>query len=155
MRARTGNVAAIFIAPAAQTPMQQVWEVMALKGLGLDGDRYAAGAGSYNKGKAGNRQVTLINARFFSDSGFDYSESRRNIVVRDIDLIWLIGKEFRVGAALLGGMKYCDPCEIPSVLAGKARIFEDVFLEGGGLVAEVLESGWIKANDPILAPGRK
>lgn len=148
-----GKVNAIYIAPAAGEKMQLVQEVEAVAGAGLKGDRYCTGVGSYNKGAMGKRQVTLINELFFQNSGFAWSESRRNIITRDVELMWLIGREFQVGVAKLRGVKYCDPCEVPTNLSGKrGRSFEKEFFDRGGLVAEILVGGIIKWGDEIIPP---
>ena len=147
-----GKVAAIFISPVAGDPMQSVVEVEALAGKGLKGDRYATGEGSFNKGSQGKRQVTLINGIFFENSGFEYAESRRNIVTLGVELMWLIGREFQVGEATFRGIKYCDPCLRPTKLSGKDISFKEAFFDRGGLVAEVITGGIIKAGDPIIPP---
>ena len=147
-----GKVAAIFISPVAGDPMQSVVEVEALAGKGLKGDRYATGEGSFNKGAQGKRQVTLINGIFFENSGFEYAESRRNIVTLGVELMWLIGREFQVGEATFRGIKYCDPCLRPTKLSGKDISFKEAFFDRGGLVAEVITGGIIKAGDPIIPP---
>lgn len=148
------KVVAICICPIAGEPMQRVMEVEAIAGQGLKGDRYCTGEGSFNKGAQGRRQVTLINSIFFQDSGFDYDESRRNIVVKNVELMWLIGREFQIGTAKMRGVKYCDPCERPSKLTGKEKSFKETFFDRGGLVAEVIESGIIKAGDDIILPSK-
>src|SRR6185436_8169620 len=101
-----GKVVAICIGPSAGASMISLPEVQAIAGEGLEGDRYARGEGSFNKGKKGNRQVTLINGKFFKGSSFSYIDCRRNLVTLDIELMWLLGKEFRVGNAVLRGVKY-------------------------------------------------
>ena len=65
--------------------------------------------GHVDDAAAGRRQVTLINERYVIGSGFMFHETRRNIVTRDTELMYLIGKEFMIGAALMRGVKYCDP----------------------------------------------
>ena len=147
-----GTVVAICISPAAGQPMQQVQEVEAIAGQGLKGDRYATGEGSFNKGKQGNRQVTLINGIFFEGSGFEFTDSRRNIVTVGVELSWLIGREFQIGTARFRGVKYCDPCNRPSKLSGKERSFKEAFFDRGGIIAEILEGGLIKAGDPVIPP---
>ena len=123
-----------------------------MAGAGLIGDRYSTGEGSYNKDKIGKRQVTLMNARFFVGSGFEFPESRRNILIENIDLMRLIGEEFRIGGVLMKGVRYCTPCAKPGRLSGNSLIFRDVFLDAGGLLADVLEGGIIKVGDPISSP---
>ena len=147
-----GRVAAIFICSAAGEPMQEVKEVWAITSQGLEGDRYATGDGSFNRGKPGKRQVTLINARFFEGSGFELAESRRNIVTRDVELMSLIGNDFQIGTAWFRGVKYCDPCTRPNTLSGNRRIFKEVFQDCGGLIAEVIKDGVIKTDDEIVPP---
>ena len=95
----SGNVVAIFIAPIAGGKMEEVEIAEAIAGAGLAGDRYSTGEGSFNRKRPGRRQVTLINSIFFQDSGFEYAESRRNIVTQGVELMWLIGREFQIGKA--------------------------------------------------------
>lgn len=146
-----GIVLAICIGPTAKEPMQAMEVVKAVAGLGLSGDRYCTGEGSFNKGKPGRRQVTLINGIFFEGSGFQYADSRRNIVTLGIELMWLIGREFRVGEATFRGLGYCDPCDRPSKLSGHGN-FREEFHDRGGLVAEILVGGLIRVGDQIIPP---
>lgn len=148
------KVISIFICPAAGEPMQRVQSVRAIAGAGLEGDRYALGAGSFNKREEnrGKRQVTLINARFFERSTFKPIESRRNILVANMEIMWVIGREFQVGAARFRGVKYCDPCDRISRLANKRASFKEEFEDCGGLIAEVLGDGIITASDLIILP---
>lgn len=147
-----GTVVALCICPAAGQPMQAVQEVEAVVGAGLKGDRYSTGEGSFNKGHQGRRQVTLINALFFEGTDFQYLDSRRNIVTSGVELMWLIDREFQIGTARFRGVKYCDPCNRPSTLAGKERSFKEVFFDRGGLIAEVVEGGIIKVGDEVIPP---
>lgn len=147
-----GKIIAICISPAAGEPMCEINNVEAIAGAGLAGDRYSSGQGSFNKDKKGSRQVTLINSIFFAGTDFNYAESRRNIIIEGVELMWLIGKEFQIGKARMRGIKYCDPCNRPSKLANKAQSFQKTFFDRGGLVAEILESGIIKVGDSIIPP---
>lgn len=147
-----GTVVAICICPAAGAAMQHLDEVEAIAGVGLLGDRYALGEGSFNKGSPGKRQVTLINGIFFPNSGFQYADARRNLVTLGVELMWLIGREFQVGEARLRGVKYCDPCLRPGKLAGRKESFKEAFHDRGGLVAEILQGGLIKVGSPVIPP---
>ncbi len=149
-----GTVVAICISPLAGGQMQEIEQVEALAGFGLKGDRYASGEGSFNSGNPGKRQVTLMNGIFFGESGFEYIDSRRNTITFGVELMWLIGREFEVGDALLRGVKYCDPCHRPTKLSGKTRSFQEAFFDRGGLVAEVIRGGLIRVDDPIIPPPR-
>ena len=149
-----GVVKAICTSRVAGEPMQEMPEALAIADQGLYGDRYATGDGSFNKGNQGNRQVTLMNAVFFGGSGFQFNESRRNLLVEGVELMWLIGREFQIGSACFRGIKYCDPCQRPSRLSGNAMRFQEVFLDRGGLIAEVIETGLIKVGDEVVPPPR-
>jgi len=147
-----GIVKAICIGSVAGGPMQEVSSAEAVAGQGLKGDRYSTGEGSFNKGKQGSRQVTLMNAIFFEGSGFEFKDSRRNLFVEGVELMWLIGREFQIGTARFRGVKYCDPCQRPSKLSGKAKSFQQTFFDRGGLLAEVTEGGVINIGDEVIPP---
>ena len=150
-----GMVKAICICPVAGEPMQPVTDVEAIIGQGLKGDRYSTGEGSFNKGRQGNRQVTLMNTIFFEGSGFEFKDSRRNLFVEGIELMWLIGREFQIGTARFRGVKYCDPCTRPNKLAGKEQSFKETFFDRGGIIAEIIESGLIKIGDQVIPPPKE
>lgn len=147
-----GKVVAISIARNAGEPLESITYARAIEGAGLEGDRYARGEGSFNKGRQGVRQVTLINAMFFAGTSFSFAESRRNIATEGVELMDLIGKEFDIGDARFRGVKYCDPCLRPSALAKKKQRFRDAFFDRGGLVAEVIRTGSIRLGDAIVPP---
>ncbi len=150
-----GIVKAICVGPVAGEPMQEILEVEAVVGQGLKGDRYSTGEGSFNKGQQGSRQVTMMNAIFFAGSGFEFKDSRRNIFIEGVELMWLIGREFQIGRARFRGVKYCDPCRRPSKLSGNSKSFQETFFDRGGLVAEVIVGGIIKTGDPVIPPPKE
>ncbi len=143
------EVVAIFIGPSKDSDMIQVKRVRTIANAGLEGDRYCAGKGSYSKDTIGRRQVTFMNARFFLNSGFEFADSRRNIFVRNFELMWHIAKIFTINGVRFRGLKYCDPCARPSKLAGKPG-FKETFEDCGGLIAEVLDDGEIYEGAEIL-----
>ena len=96
-----------------------------------------------------------MNSIFFRNSGFTYEESRRNIFVQGVELMWLIGREFQIGKARFRGIKYCDPCNRPSKLSGNEKSFQQAFFDRGGLVAEIIESGTIKIGSDVIPPKKE
>ena len=56
-----GTVEFIYIASGAAAPTHTVNEVRAIPGAGLEGDRYAAGSGTFSK-PLPDRELTLIEA---------------------------------------------------------------------------------------------
>jgi MOSC domain-containing protein YiiM len=151
-----GKVISIFICPKAALPMKEVREVRAIAGAGLEGDRYARGEGAWSRSSPGKvRHVSLIAVEAISASNrngggpmFLASETRRNIVTEGVDLNDLVGKEFRVAGVRMRGTEPCDPCVRPTVLSRKTG-FRERFKNRGGLRAEILSDGVIRAGDDI------
>ena len=112
---QSGVVTAIFIGPKARGPMTSVAEVRALAGRGLEGDRYSREAGTFSK-KLPINHVTLIEEEALEVAARDYAlkvagiELRRNLLTRNVSLNNLVGREFRIGAVRLRGLKLCEPC---------------------------------------------
>jgi MOSC domain-containing protein YiiM len=141
-----GVVGAIVIRPIRREPVKRVQEAMAIADRGLEGDRY--------NNKGGSRQVTLIQQEhleavgsFMQREPIDPALTRRNIVVRGINLLTLKGRRFRVGDALLEYSGECHPC---------SRMEENLGTGGynalrghGGITARVIESGIIREGDVI------
>lgn len=151
-----GTVVSMCICPIAGAPMQHVYEATAIEGQGLKGDRYCVGEGSFNQGKVGDRQVTIMNAKFFADTrhSFRYADSRRNIFTLGVEVMDLIGNDFRIGEVWLHGVKYAYTCGRPSMLCGKPG-FDDVFHDLGGIVAQITKGGIIHMGDTVIPPERK
>ena len=150
-----GKVTGLYISPKAGGDMQRVDEVLAITGLGLQGDRYCTGEGSFNKGEGGKRQLTLINARFVNYTDHVHTH-RRNIAISGIELMYGIGRPehatIRIGDAVIRVLKYCDPCNRPNKLCGKSKSVKEEFFDRGGLIAEVIKSGLIKVANAVVPP---
>ena len=148
------QVLAIYVCPDKGLDMKRIDSVKAIKGIGLEGDRYALNKGVYSKSKPKIRHVSLIAIEAIETANkglkkpFYPSDTRRQIVTEGIDLNSLIGKEFKVGDVIMRGTELCDPCRRPSILSKKPG-FETAFFGRGGLRAEVLSSGVICTGDPI------
>ena len=153
-----GSVIALYISLDKGLPMQQVSEVNARAGAGLEGDRYASRKGAYSNVRTVTvRHVSLIETEAIdaanAEASLDFSpaETRRNILTRDIDLNALVGKEFSVGLVRMRGVELCDPCNRPGVLIGKdGQAFAKAFTDRGGLRAEVLSDGVVSVGDRIV-----
>ena len=142
----TGEVVSIGLRPERRANVIAVNEVEAIAGKGLKGDRYNS--------KNGNRQVTLIQEEHLSSIGsflgkekIDPHLTRRNIVVRGINLLTLKGKTFRIGAALLQYTGECHPCSRMEENLGSGGY--NAMRGHGGITAKILESGVIKTGDEV------
>ncbi len=147
-----GTVVSINIAGAAEAPMQQVDEVRAVPGRGLEGDRYFNHEGSFSKPQP-DRELTLIEAEaieaFRDEFQVEYGlgSSRRNVVTRGVPLNHLVGKEFWIGDVKARGLRLCEPCSHlqrlshPKVLPG--------LVHRAGLRAQILTEGTIRVGQTI------
>lgn len=150
----TGSVVSIYTTPEASAPMQPHDSIRAVAGRGLDGDRYFNEVGFYSGTPGPFRQVSLIENESLEALVRDHEmvvepgETRRNIVTRGVPLNHLVGREFRVGSALIRGLKLCEPCAHLVALTGKHGYLPNL-LHRGGLHAEIIGDGEIRIGDEI------
>ena len=111
-----GTLAEIYLGARKAEPLERVEQVEAVAGSGLTGDRYFLKAGTFSVPGKPDREVTLIEAEALEALAREYDvalqagQSRRNLVTRGVPLNHLVGKEFRVGAVVLRGIRLCEPC---------------------------------------------
>ena len=148
-----GSVVSIQIAPDAKGAMENLQEVQAVEGRGLEGDRYCNEVGSYSHNPGPDREVTLIEIEAVEAMERDYGasldsrDSRRNVTTRGVPLNHLVQREFTVGPVKLRGLRLCEPCANLARLTGK-----DVLrglVHRGGLRAQVLTGGTIRVGDAV------
>ena len=126
--------------------------VEALPGLGLEGDRYAAGTGTFSPHpRKADFEVTLIEQERIEEYAatavhpFTAESARRNLVTAGVDLNALVGREFRIGEVVLRGIRLCEPCNYlakithPDVLRG--------LVHRGGLRARIVTGGLLQRGD--------
>jgi hypothetical protein len=143
--AGVGRVEALVVAPAAEAPVVLVDEAVALAGRGLQGDRYAAGAGTFASGRPGSA-LTLVDAAVLDTLGRDL-DHRRNVVVRGTGLNALVGREFTLGEARCRGRRLCEPCAHLDRLNGGGVLRP--LVHRGGLRADVLCDGTVRVGDRL------
>ena len=154
--AQRGRVEVVAIADRAEAPMQQIATARAIPGRGLDGDRYANGAGTFTprSGHSVGYDLTLIEAEVLDEltltdgHRLGYAEARRNIVTRGIDLNTLVGQRFRVGDVECVGRRLCEPCAHLERLTHKKGVLRKL-IHRGGLRADILTAGSITVGATI------
>ena len=152
---RLGIVEAVAIARHATGPVELVPAARAHTGRGLEGDRYAAAAGTFTPRTAGGRgyDLTLIEAEVLDalalpgGPGLAYALARRNIVTRGIDVAALVGRRFRIGDVECLGQRPCEPCAHLEKLTAPGVLRS--LIHRGGLRADVLTDGIIARGDTI------
>jgi len=151
----SGTVELIALAEQATGDMHVIEHAKALANRGLEGDRYAAWAGTFTPANHTIRgyDLTLIEAEVLDSlslpdgSRLAYAEARRNIVTRGIDLNALVGRRFRVGNAECLGQRLCEPCSHLERLTTKGAL--RALIHRGGLRADVLSDGEVTTGAPI------
>ena len=148
----TGTVESIFIAPKAMAPLERISEVLAVPGVGLEGDRYFRKQGTFFKPEP-DFELTLIEAEAVEAAVQEYSfelstaECRRNLVTRGVPLNRMVGREFQIGNIRVRGIRLCEPCSHLQQLTGKDVL--NSLLHRGGLRAQILSEGVIREGDSI------
>jgi len=144
-----GRVEAIHVTADHGELPRPVERVRAHAGKGLEGNRYFFADGDAPPGVA----ITLIAAEalqaFEAETGLSLTaaESRRNVLVRGVDVNSLVGKRFRVGGVECEGVELCEPCTHlegmtrPGVIKG--------MVHRAGLNANVLTDGEIAVGDAV------
>ena len=149
------ELAEIWLAEAAAAPMRRVPSARLLPGLGVEGDRYALGGGTWAGYPDLEKQLTLIDAddvaAVAAEVGADLTpgDTRRNLVTTGIDLPSLVGRWFAVGDALLFGAKRCPPCTHLERLTGTRLV--KAMVHRGGINAAVF-SGAVVAEGAVVRP---
>ena len=153
----TAKVVAIVTTDKAGAPLQSVAQATLESGRGLVGDRYYEHGGTFSEElKDGTDwEITLIESeeiqRFNESQGLTLPPAsfRRNIVTSGIRLNELVGRRFKVGSALLEGMRLCEPCAHLGKLIGPAVV--KGMVHKAGLRARIVTGSIIRAGDHIEA----
>ncbi|MEZ6197075.1 MAG: MOSC domain-containing protein [Planctomycetota bacterium] len=153
-----GIVEVIGVAPEAARALEARAEVRLVAGVGIEGDRYAEGKGTFSRKPDPKRQLTLIGAEDVEaaarDAGFEIAplDPRRNLVVRGMSLAGLIGARFTLGEAEIEILSPCPPC---GWLDRVVRPGLDAALGGrGGVYAAIHRGGTVRVGDHLTpVPG--
>lgn len=143
----SGTVEWIGLRGERRGPLKSVTEAEAVPGKGLAGDHF------HGQGD-GKRQVTLIQGEhldavgaFLRGSSADPSMTRRNIVVRGINLFSLQDRRFRIGNVVLEHTGPCHPCSRMEENLGPGGY--NAMRGHGGITASVVEGGAIRVGDAV------
>jgi MOSC domain-containing protein YiiM len=145
MSQSSGRVETIFLAEAHDQPPREVPMAIAHAGRGLEGDRHFDDSDACD--------ISLIEAEALEKLHTEFGihlrpgESRRQVLVRGVNLGDFIGRRFQIGEVQCEGEERCEPCEH---LAGLVQT--QVVLRGllhSGLRARVLKDGTIRVGDHV------
>lgn len=149
-----GTIEGLAIAPAAEADMRLLEVAQARASRGLDGDRYAAGAGTFSPrvDRRPGYDLTLIAAEVLDEltaagHTVDFAATRRNALTRGIDVNALVGRTFYIGDVLCEGRRLCEPCVHLDRLSGPGLLRP--LIHKGGLRVDILTDGEVRLGAPI------
>ncbi len=144
---QTGALVWIGVRPERKAPLQSLDVAQVTREYGLEGDHFSS---SFSK----KRQVTLIQqehldgvANMLGKSQIDPRMTRRNLVVKGINLFALRDRKFRVGEVILEGTGYCHPCSRMEENLGPGGY--NAMRGHGGITAKVIKGGEIHLEDEV------
>jgi len=133
--------------PSGTTAVEKVSSIECVAGKGIRGDRYFDHKEDY-KG-----QITFFSKEVYDDlcSRFDVHDRcsevfRRNVIVEDVDLNDLIGKEFELQGVRFFGSEECSPCYWMNEAFHEGA--HDALKGRGGLRARILTDGTLTPTTP-------
>jgi hypothetical protein len=151
---RVGHVFQILTAESPHAAMSIRDSVRARPGLGLEGDRYFSGIGTFSpEPRKPDFELTLIEVeqieKFARETGLAFSPelARRNIVTRGVDLNALAGKEFMIGDVRIRGIRLCEPCTHLARISFPETL--QSLVHRGGLRAQIVTDGIIRVGDSV------
>jgi MOSC domain-containing protein YiiM len=139
---------------ARGAPVEPRGWVEVVPGVGIIGDRYAARLGHWGDPRWPDQELTLVEAEVAEELGIGAGQLRRNVVTRGVQLNAMIGNTFRIGDAVLIGVRTCHPCRYLESLTRSG--LADALAGPGGLRARILSGGRISVGDLfILLPSNE
>ncbi|MEM6734896.1 MAG: MOSC domain-containing protein [Bacteroidota bacterium] len=143
---QVGALEWIGIRPQRRAPLKSLLEVKVTLEGGLMGDHFST---KFNK----KRQVTLIQKEHLSGVASILareilpSDTRRNLVIKGINLLSFRDRQFSIGKVVFEGTGYCHPCSRMEENLGPGGY--NAMRGHGGLTARVIKEGTIRVGDMV------
>ena len=153
MAFRAAQIVGIFTTTVKGAPMVAQAEVKADAGQGLVGDRYHWDPQHPAPKHGPDREITLIEDEALEaalrEQGIPLTpdQCRRNLITQGVPLNHLVNVTFRVGDAILKGIRLCEPCNHLEELTHPG--IRSALVHRGGLRAQILKSGIIRVGDSV------
>ena len=126
----------------------EVKSIDVLADKGIIGDRH------FNEYNDPYCQLSLIeseNIDYYNTKyglNIPYTDFRRNVITKGINLNNLIGKKLQIGNVKVEGVDLCRPCKHLTEMLNQENILKE-FLRRGGLRCQILSSSSISIGDEI------
>jgi MOSC domain-containing protein YiiM len=150
-----GRVASLHLHPAEPgAPLHTADAVELVSGRGIQGDTRYFGRLSRDTGQPTRRQVTLIEREQIAEHAaalgllsIPPGAVRSNIETTGINLILLLGREVKIGGAVLLLHSPRDPCaKMDAICQGLRALMMN---KRQGVLAQVVRSGTLRVGDAI------
>ena len=129
----------LFRAPKKHLPMEELSEIRAVNGTGIEGCAHAR--------PGGKRQVLLVDRETLEAMNLRPGIIRENITTDGLNVNnLLIGQVLRVGEARLEVSAVCTPCDQMEAIRPGLR---KELWRRRGMLCRVLDGGVIRRGDPI------
>jgi len=153
----SGRVASLHLHPHEPgDTLVSVQAIEVIEGKGIQDNPRYFGRVSKSTGQPNRRQVSLIEREQIAEHATTLGLQsiapgavRSNIETSGIDLVGLVGREVRIGTAVLLLYAPRDPCEKMDRICQGLR--EQMMSNRQGVLAEVVRSGRIQVGDEIVA----
>ena len=128
--------------------IQEVKTVKVIANQGIVGDRH------FKEFNDPFNQLSLIESESIDyynikyGLNIPYTDFRRNVITKGINLNNLIGKKLHIGNVKVEGVDLCRPCKHLTEMLNQENILKE-FLRKGGLRCQILSSSQIKVGDTI------
>jgi len=143
-----GTITWIGLRPNKKASLEAVDSVQLDPDLGLIGDHY--------QGRSKQRQITLIQAEHLEaiekilQRDVQPADTRRNIVIKGINILALMNQRFQLGAnVVLEATGHCHPCSRMEANLGPGGY--QAMRGHGGMTAMVIRGGSIQIGDAVQA----
>ncbi|MBT6290114.1 MAG: MOSC domain-containing protein [Rhodospirillaceae bacterium] len=150
-----GRVLSMHSCAAKSEPLGFKDQLVCITGVGIEGDRYTLGTGSYSDKPEIGRQITLIETETLEALARDWDitlkpeETRRNVVTEGAPLNHLVGRHFQIGDdVVLEGMRLNIPCQYLEDLLGIKSLFKSL-INRSGLNCRIVTGGTIRNGDTV------
>jgi MOSC domain-containing protein YiiM len=150
-----GRVVSLHLHPTESGhALTAVDEINLVAGKGILGEPRYFGKISRRTGQPSRRQVSLMEREQIAEHAVALGlqtitpgRVRANIETEGIDLVQLIGQRVKVGEAILFFYEGRTPCQqMDDICNGLRALMEN---NRQGVVAEIIQSGKVRAHDPI------
>ena len=143
---QVGQLVWIGLRPQRKAPLVEAEATHVSMESGLEGDHFNS--------KSTKRQVTLIQqehldgvASLLGKASISPIDTRRNLVVKGINLLALRNRKFQIGEVVLEGTGYCHPCSRMEENLGPGGY--NAMRGHGGITAKVVKAGKIAQGDEV------